>query len=279
MKIGFIGQGWIGKNYADNFEERGFDVTRYSKEESYIKNKQQIAKCDIVFIAVPTPTTPDGFDNDTLKKVLTLIGKDKVAVIKSTIVPGTTELLQKENPNIKVIHSPEFLSESTARHDADNPSQNIIGIPVDDDKYRKAAEKVLSVLPDAPYQLICTAKEAEMIKYSHNVSGYFQVILFNMLYDFAADQGCDWKVLKGAFRADPMMSHTYLDPLHKSGRGAGGHCFIKDFAAFTSMYQKALPDDIYGVSILKSFEGKNQKLLRDSGKDIDLLDGVYGIDE
>jgi len=31
QKIGFIGQGWIGKNYADNFEERGFTVIRYAK--------------------------------------------------------------------------------------------------------------------------------------------------------------------------------------------------------------------------------------------------------
>ncbi len=31
MKIGFIGQGWIGKNYADDFEHRGYRVVRYSR--------------------------------------------------------------------------------------------------------------------------------------------------------------------------------------------------------------------------------------------------------
>ena len=41
IKIGFIGQGWIGKNYADDFEKRGFDVVRYSQEEPYVKNKQE----------------------------------------------------------------------------------------------------------------------------------------------------------------------------------------------------------------------------------------------
>ena len=39
MIIGFIGQGWIGKNYADDFEKRGFDVVRYSKEKKYIKEE------------------------------------------------------------------------------------------------------------------------------------------------------------------------------------------------------------------------------------------------
>ena len=130
LLIGFIGQGWIGKNYADSFCDRGFNVVRYALEEPYIENKERIGDCDIVFIAVPTPTTEDGFNCDVLKKVISLVGKGKVAVIKSTIVPGTTEALQRENPEIIVLHSPEFLEEVKARHDSDNPKRNIIGLPV-----------------------------------------------------------------------------------------------------------------------------------------------------
>ncbi|MCK5027249.1 MAG: hypothetical protein KAS07_02425, partial [Candidatus Pacebacteria bacterium] len=109
-KIGFIGQGWIGKNYADDFKNRGYSVVRYAKEKPYDINKDKIAKCDIVFIAVPTPTTPEGFDDSTLRKVIKLVGKGKTAVIKSTVLPGTTESIQKENPNIFIFHSPEFLT-------------------------------------------------------------------------------------------------------------------------------------------------------------------------
>ena len=38
-KIGFIGQGWIGKNYADDFERRGFKTVRYSLDKNYLPNK------------------------------------------------------------------------------------------------------------------------------------------------------------------------------------------------------------------------------------------------
>ena len=62
MNIGFVGQGWIGKHYADNFEARGYMVVRYALEEPYVKNKEKIKECGIVFIAVPTPTSPKGFD-------------------------------------------------------------------------------------------------------------------------------------------------------------------------------------------------------------------------
>jgi hypothetical protein len=60
MKIGFIGQGWIGKNLADHFEERGFETIRFAKEEPYNQNEEALKECDIVFVAVPTPTTPAG---------------------------------------------------------------------------------------------------------------------------------------------------------------------------------------------------------------------------
>ncbi len=42
--IGFIGQGFIGKNYADDFENRGYTVIRYALEEQYIDNKERWAR-------------------------------------------------------------------------------------------------------------------------------------------------------------------------------------------------------------------------------------------
>jgi len=39
MKVGFIGQGWIGKNFADSFEARGFDVVRFAKKNHILKMK------------------------------------------------------------------------------------------------------------------------------------------------------------------------------------------------------------------------------------------------
>src|ERR1700733_13548909 len=131
-RIGFIGQGWIGRAYADNFEERGYDVVRYSLEKPWVKNKDKIKECDIVFIAVWTPTTPEGFDPSIIESVLPLVGAGKVVVIKSTVLPGTTNALQKKFPDLVIFYSPEFLSVATAAQDAQHPFSNIIGSPVDD---------------------------------------------------------------------------------------------------------------------------------------------------
>src|SRR3989338_6825777 len=84
--IGFIGQGWIGKNYANDFEKRGLKTVRYALEVPYAQNKEKIKECGIVFVAVPTPTTPKGFDASIVESALGLVGKGKIAVLKSTIL-------------------------------------------------------------------------------------------------------------------------------------------------------------------------------------------------
>ena len=276
MMIGFIGQGWIGRNYADNFEKRGFNIVRYGLEKEYRNNIKDITKCDVVFIAVPTPTTPTGFDCSILRSVIQLVDKGAIAVIKSTVLPGTTEKLRAENPDIFILHSPEFLTEATAAFDAANPDRNVIGIPLDNDKYRSKAQQVQDLLPTSKFNLICSAREAEIIKYGGNCLFYFKVLFINLLHDLVEKTDCNYEVIKKAMAADPRIGPVHMDPIHKTGRGAGGHCFIKDFAAFRNIYTDLVGDQL-GVDILKSLEKKNVDLLLKSNKDLDLLIGVYGI--
>lgn len=273
--IGFIGQGFIGKNYADDFEARGHSVVRYSLEEPHINNKEKIADCDIVYIAVNANTTPKGFDGSNIRSGLGIIGAGKVAVVKSTLLPGMTKILQKDFPAITLLFSPEFLSEVSAAYDAAHPFSNIVGMPVDDQEHRDAAARVHEILPKAPFSMTCDSDEAEIIKYTHNINGYTQIITFNMMYEMAQALGHDWENIGKAIAVDPLVCNRYSNPIHKSGRGAGGHCFIKDFAAFTNQYEK-LVGEKEGINALRAFEEKNIKLLKDSHKDSELLEGVYG---
>ena len=275
MQIGFIGQGFVGKSYADEFESRGYEVVRYAKEEPYIQNKDRIADCDIVFIAVPTPSTPDGFDDSILREVTPLVGEGKTAVIKSTILPGTTESIQEGNPNRYVLNSPEFLVEKSAATDAANPSRNIVGVPQDTDEYRQKAQQVLDVLPDADYETIIHSRDAELVKYGGNCFFYFKVLYFNILYDLAQKLGCDYGEVRDAVAHDPRIGNSHMSPVHDSGRGAGGHCFIKDFAAFRELAEETLESE-KEKEALRSLETMNTWLLKSTEKDLDLLKGVYG---
>src|SRR3989338_8043962 len=273
--IGFIGQGFIGKNYADDFEKRGYLVVRYARRKPFVVNKEEIKECDIVFIAVPTPTTPRGFDFSAVREVIKLVGVGKIAVVKSTILPRTAKALQKKYPDRIILNSPEFLSEVTAAEDAAYPFSNIIGMPKNSSHHKKAAERVMSVLPKSPFNLICTSEEVELFKYIHNASGYTQIVFFNLMYDLAKVLAADWQVIESAVKADPFIPNRYARPIHKSGRGAGGHCFIKDFEALSTLYCEQFPNS-KGCALFKVTVAKNRELLIESGKDLALLKDTYG---
>jgi UDPglucose 6-dehydrogenase len=275
MNIGFIGQGFIGKSYADDFENRGYRVIRYALEAPYADNKDMIKDCDIVFVAVPTPSTAEGFDSAILEGVISLVGEGKIVVIKSTASPGLTTKIQNLYPDKIVLFSPEFLREVTAAEDAANPVRNIIGLPVESDRHNAAAKQVMEILPRAPYEKITTAIAAEFLKYTSNTLPYVKIIFLNIMYDLVHAKGGDWDDLRELLAHDPYIAPVHLDPVHKTGRGAGGHCLIKDFAALREFYEETCADAA-GVNFLKAAELKNIELLKKSNKDIELLQGVYG---
>lgn len=280
-RIGFIGQGFIGKNYADDFERRGFRVVRYAQEAPFIENKTAVASCDIVFIAVPTPTTPGGFDLSIVESVIPLTKVNATVVVKSTILPGSTERLAREFPDRYIMHSPEFLRETRATLDAAHPERNIIGIPQHTAEYRRRAEEVLAVLPHAPFSRIVPVRAAELVKYAGNNFLYIKVVFANLLFDLSQSLGVTYETLAEMLGADSRIGASHLSVFHASGhsdrvgRGAGGHCFIKDFEAFRRLYAGAT-DDAVGNSLLDACMSKNNALLRESGKDLDLLEYVYG---
>ncbi len=274
-KIGFIGQGWIGKHYADDFENRGYKTIRYSLEKPFVNNKSAIASCDMTFIAVPTPTTPAGFDDSFVIDALTNIGEGNIAVIKSTTIPGLVVSLQEKFPNIVVLHSPEFLVEKTAAHDAAHPNRNIIGIPLNNEECHAAAQKVLAVLPRAPFSSVMSSHDSELVKYAGNCFLYTKVLFMNILYDLVEQSSGSWEQVREGLIHDPRIGVSHTQPVYDNGRGAGGHCFIKDFEVFRQYYKGVIGED-KAFALLSAQVAYNNELLRESSKDTALLEGVYG---
>jgi UDPglucose 6-dehydrogenase len=275
VKVGFIGNGYVGKHIADDFERRGHAVVRYALEAPFNKNKESVGACDIIFVAVPTPTTPQGFDISIIEEVLAGLSK-KIVVIKSTILPGTTKKLQKKFRSLTLLFCPEFLGESTAAYDAAHPIMNIIGIPTDSVAHRRAAKKVMSILPRAPFMQVCSSTEAEIQKYAHNTSGYVQIVVFNLFYDLARALKADWKPIQQALVANPYIASRYSYPVHKGGRGAGGNCFVKDFAAFRQFFGDVFPRNSKALGMLRTIEAQNLHLLVSTKKDVGIVRRVYG---
>jgi UDP-glucose 6-dehydrogenase len=98
----------------------------------------------------------------------------------------------------------------------------------------------------------------------------------NLLYDAAQSLDADWGALREILAHDPWIGQKHLDPVNKGGRGAGGNCFVKDFAALAELYVKLLPDDAEGGALFEAIARKNIALLRASGKGMRQIQEVYG---
>lgn len=294
MKVGFIGQGFIGKSYADDFEKRGFEVVRYGLQPEYAGNKEKIKECDIVLVAVNAGTVPAGsvrgdghpavrFDDSNIRSTPALTKPGAIVVIKSTMPPCTTESVQEQYPDRVILHAPEFLLETTAAKDASSPERNIVGMPKDTPEHRAAAEQFLKLLPKAPYELVTSARNAELIKYGGNAYLFIKVVFSNMFFQLAEKYGGEWEVISEAIGKDPRIGPSHMGLRLKGDppgtyrrRGAGRSCFIKDWAELSELYAKEFPADRSGIMALRGLEYKNAELLREFNRYVDLLEGVYG---
>jgi len=274
--IGIIGSGWLGSNYANNFKRRGYDVTIYSLDEQYIDNIEKIRECDITFICVPTPTTPEGSNCDIVEESLYIIGEGKTVVIKSTVEPGMTRFFQSLFPNIFILHSPEFLTESTAKYDVDNPGRNLIGLPMVNEQYIKRATEVLEILPKSRYNKLIDSNESELYKYIRNCFFVVKSMLMNTAYDLGEELDCDWGILKDIMAHDEWIGEVHTSPVHKGGRGCGGHCLVKDFESFSNIHNNVAGND-FADNFLDAVTRYNNYLLQSTKKDLATLHEVHGI--
>src|SRR3989344_2763599 len=127
LKIGVIGGGYVGGTVARWYREHGATVKVYDKFRDSDPVKE-VLRQDYIFIAVPTNFDGKGIDLSAMDDAMQNASKSsaKAVIIKSTVVPGTTDHYQKMYPKIKILFNPEFLTESTAFQDFGYPDRQII---------------------------------------------------------------------------------------------------------------------------------------------------------
>ena len=192
-----------------------------------IGSKEELNEAEIVFVCVPTPYE-NGFSLKAVIAVLDILEGSKVVVIKSTVLPGTTDHLQHEYPQHKFLFNPEFLTEATADQDMRYPDRQIVGYT---DKSYTIAGDIMAMLPLAPFERIMPAKEAELVKYANNTWFATKVVWANQLYDLCEKTGIDYESVKEAMVQDKRIGRSHLEIWHKGYRGYGGKCLPKDLSS------------------------------------------------
>ena len=214
------------------------DKERYYATTDYY---EAISKSEITFICVGTPSKEDGsIDLRYIESASRGIGEAlankedfHVVVVKSTVIPGTTEdvvkpIIEKESgkkafKDFGLAMNPEFLREGNAVEDFFNPDRIVIGVK--DDKTKLILEELYRQFR-CP-KIFTDIRTAEMIKYVSNAFLATKISFANEIGNICKKLGVDvYKVFEGV-----GLDHRINPSFFRAGIGFGGSCFPKDVKA------------------------------------------------
>ena len=317
MKLGIVGSGYVGTTIAACFADLGHEVMNVDVDESIVRRlndgEAPISEPglddllsryagsslfattdyedlvgfgpDVIFLALPTPSNDDGSIDtaiveagaESLGGVLEDVDGYPTVVVKSTVVPGTTEdvigpTLELESGgrlgvDFGLAMNPEFLREGSAVEDFTHPDKLVFG--TDDDRSLDALEAVYApLLEEMEVPIVRTGlREAEMIKYANNAFLAAKVSLINDIGNICKEYGVDAYEVADAIGLDDRIGEQFL----RSGAGWGGSCFPKDVNAIVA----AAREEGYDPALLQAAIDVND---RQPQRMLDLLDGHVDVE-
>jgi len=229
MNIGIIGIGIVGSAIKYGFEKLGHTVVCH--DIKLTTTIEDVVDTDICYICVPTPSDEDGACDVTIVDEviadLHALCYKGIAAIKSTVIPGTTDRLQKEYPDLNICFVPEFLRERCAEVDF-TEKHDLCIIGTDSEVVYEQVKLSHGKYPKTIKQLSPT--EAELAKYFNNIFNATLITFANSFFEVCNYLGADYTSIKDALTNIDHIPDKYLD-CNSSFRGFGGMCLPKDTRA------------------------------------------------
>ena len=237
FKVGVIGNGFVGEAISFAFSTV-CDLFIYDTNPlKSVDSLESIHNCDFVFICVPTPMFRNGSqDLSYVESVFKKANDKPIYIIKSTILPGTTEMLSKKYPNFKIIFSPEFLTERTAKLDMLTQSRIILG---GETRLTNLAVQIFKERFKNKNIIETDSNTAELVKYMNNVFFATKVSIMNEFKLISDKIDANWEEALFGFSSDGRVGDSHLNvPGHDGKLGYGGTCFPKDVSSFIKFAKK-----------------------------------------
>ena len=233
-KVGVIGNGFVGESQAFAFSPTT-DLRIYDIDPLKASNtKEEIDECDFIFVCVPTPMKKDGSqDISFIEKVFEEAVKNPIYIIKSTVLPGTTERLSNQYPHLDIVFCPEFLTERTAKLDMLTQARIVLG---GESKIVDFTAKLFEQRFMNKHIIKTDSTTAELIKYMNNTFFATKVSILNEFKLLADKLGANWEDALYGFASDGRIGDSHLHVPGPDGRlGYGGTCFPKDVNALITL--------------------------------------------
>ena len=239
MRIGIIGLGTVGKAIQRGFEEH-HEIFIHDPELG-TKLTEVTDNCDVAYIAVPTPSDGETGHCDTsiVRSILEALPDGFSAIIKSTVIPGTSQVFHEEFPSLRIACSPEFIRAESANEDFKRQEILVVGT-----HHKGLADLILKHHQDSGILLEgeffhVSPTEAEIVKYAKNSFYAMKVIFGNHFQRLANNLDQDWGVVKRIIThpQERGIVDTHLDEI-EGKMGFGGSCLPKDTVAIRAKFEE-----------------------------------------
>lgn len=237
MKIGVIGLGVVGRAIYDGLGQLGHEMSHYDIADQST-SIDSVRHTDIVFVCVPTPTDGNGnCDVTNVYRVVRLLNASEytgIIAIKSTVIPGTTQHLIDQYPDLKICFVPEFLRERSALSDFVG-LHDVLIVGTSSAEIHQQIVTAHQTIPDTACMIGPT--EAEIAKYFNNVFNALRVTFANDMFELCNALGANYQQVFGAVSHRKTVGRDYLR-CSDSLRGFSGTCLPKDTQALATLFSK-----------------------------------------
>ena len=256
VNIGIVGYGIVGKAVEYGFKGKQNSILYYDKYKESESLEKVVRNSEFIFVCLPTPYKEDRIDlsimDENIKEISELSrDTNKIIVIKSSVVPGTTRKYVEKYKN-NFCFNPEFLREKNYLEDFVNADRIVIG--ADNDKISlRVTDLYRDRFPTIPIYHT-DLMTAEMVKYMANVYLATKVIFANEMCDICEALDIKYEEVKKMVTADHRIEDSHLDVT--GARGFGGKCLPKDIIAMIGKAKELGVD----CSLLETVWNKNLRI-------------------
>lgn len=240
--IGIVGNGFVGNALYENFKLK-FDTKVYDVlKEKRLNSLEETILSDVVFVCLPTPMSLSKNCDCNLEILSNFFIKqipkncNSLFVIKSTVPIGTTKNIKAIRKDLKIIHSPEFLTAINAKEDFAKSYRNVIG---GEEKDAEILLKIYERMFSNAKNFLVDSDESETIKYFANTFLATKVSFFNIIYDLCEKYSLNYQNIIDGICSDERIGYSHSKvPGPDGDRGFGGTCFPKDINALINTLEK-----------------------------------------
>ena len=237
FKVGVLGNGFVGEAISFAFSSIA-EIFIYDIDPlKTLNDMESVHNCDFVFICVPTPMYKDGSqDLSYVQSAFEKATEKPIYILKSTVLPGTSDKFSKKFCNLKIVFSPEFLTERTSKIDMLTQARIIIG---GDIELTNKVKELMKLRFKRKNIIQTDFMTAELIKYMNNTFFATKVSIMNEFKLLSDKIGANWEDALMGFASDGRIGDSHLNvPGHDGKLGYGGTCFPKDVNALLSFSKK-----------------------------------------